>query len=102
MTMEPRRSPVTRRRESSTRAVDGISSQDLIERLLEHEEPDFPIHPGLEFEVLEGAERTALLEEEASAKHDSKKDVKILLSFVFLVISGSANVVLCKLQAIPM
>jgi hypothetical protein len=101
MTMEPRSSPVTRRRESSTRAVDGISSQDLIERLLEHEEPDFPIHPGLEFEVLEGAERN-LLEEEASAKHDPKKDVKLLLSFVFLVISGSANVVLCKLQAIPM
>jgi hypothetical protein len=100
MTMEPRTSPVTRRREPSIRALHGISSQDLIERLLEHEEPDFPIHPGLEFEVLEGAERTLL--EEASAKHDPKKDVKLLLSFVFLVISGSANVVLCKLQAIPM
>jgi hypothetical protein len=101
MTMEPRTSPVTRRREPSVGSVDGISSQDLTERLLEHEEPDFPIHPGLEFEVLEGAERT-LLEDEASAKHDPKKDVKLLLSFVFLVISGSANVVLCKLQAIPM
>jgi hypothetical protein len=84
--------------------VDENSSPDLIEQLLEHEEPERPIHPGLEFEVLEGqpepAERTLL--EEASAKHDPKKDVKLLLSFVFLVISGSANVVLCKLQAIPM
>jgi hypothetical protein len=101
MTMEPHTSPVTRRREPSVGSVDGLLSQDLIERLLEHEEPERPIHPGLEFEVLEGAERT-LLEDEASAKHDPKKDVKLLLSFVFLVISGSANVVLCKLQAIPM
>lgn len=98
--MEPRTSPVTRRRESCAKGATGILSQDLIERLLEHEEPEFPIHPGLEFEVLEGAERTLL--DEVSAKHDPKKDVKLLLSFVFLVISGSANVVLCKLQAIPM
>jgi hypothetical protein len=97
--IEPRSSPLILRRESPVRAVDGISSQDLMERLLEHEEPEFPIHPGLEFEVLEGAEQTI---REALAKHDPKKDVKLLLSFVFLVISGSANVVLCKLQAIPM
>jgi hypothetical protein len=100
--IEPRSSPFILRRESSVKAGDGKSSHDLTERLLEHEEPERPIHPGLEFEVLEAqpAERTLL--EEASAKHDSKKDVKLLLSFVFLVISGSANVVLCKLQAIPM
>jgi hypothetical protein len=101
--MEPRSSLQIIRRESPARAVDGNASQDLRERLLEHDEPERPIHPGLEFEILET--RSELGDgtiQEVSAKHDPKKDVKLLISFVFLVISGSANVILCKLQSIPM
>jgi hypothetical protein len=87
----------TLRRESVGTQQEAMTVSDLTECLLEHEEPEWPIHPGLEFEILENFAADA-----ANSKHVSRNDAKLLLSFVCLVISGSGNVIASKLQAIPM
>lgn len=82
--------------------VDLNLSSDLTERLLAHDEPECPSHPGLEFEVLEQPLQQQLLENASSKSIDPTKDLKLLISFVCLVVAGSGNVVAAKLQAIPM
>jgi hypothetical protein len=82
---------------------------------LEHDLPTHPVHDGLEYEVLVGASSvvtspltpvpplaTALNRDKDSYGCGQTSDWKLILSFICLVISGSANVVMTKLQAIPM
>lgn len=82
---------------------------------LEHDLPTHPVHNGLEYEVLVGASSvvtspltpvpplaTALNRDKDSYGCGQTNDWKLILSFICLVISGSANVVMTKLQAIPM
>ena len=69
--------------------------------VLEHDEPEIPIHPALEYEIV------AAEIQPSSLQHRGKPPVilcnfKLLLSFAGLVIFGSANSISLKLQAIPM
>jgi len=115
--------------------VSGLTTTEFV---IEHDEPERPIHPALEYEVLlrdpnadptdvssilineddqdqqplieiengggglspgESLATTLALEER---KRRTKRNVKLILSFIFLVISGVGHVISLKLQAIPM
>lgn len=69
--------------------------EDEGDRILE-DEPSQPVHPELEYEILLDDSSTA------GKMHDPNARWKLGLSFGFLVISGAANVIMTKLQAIPM
>jgi hypothetical protein len=88
----------------ASHAVDD-SCNAAAERLRKHDGPTSPVHPELEYEVLSQGSKDPLHEQnfrESSIEHDPRRDLKLLLSFIFLVIAGSGNVVAAKLQAIPM
>ncbi|GAX13642.1 hypothetical protein FisN_14Lh347 [Fistulifera solaris] len=91
-------------------------------------QPERPIHPALEYEVLlqeEDEEDGNINNNPSNSSHENKEDmtvsaatpetptihstktnksrlVKLVLSFILLLISGTGTVVLMKLQAIPM
>ena len=101
------------RRDSSV--LDGSSSLQISasELLVEHDEPERPIHPALEYEVLAAVAvddddqlpATALDEmtpTERPTRNPNTKRLKLVISFIFLVLAGTGNVVATKLQAIPM
>ena len=72
----------------------------VLEPLLEHDEPETPAHPLLEYEIVPAE---GVLEPVTRSKQEQQHSKwKLYVSFVFLVISGSLNVVTAKLQAIPM
>ena len=97
--------------------------------VVEHDEPDIPVHPALEYEVVVQTEppataltmargdtsdsppplslasgRSAAGQPQASARPQpvSVCDIRVLLSFLGLIVFGSLNAVTLKLQAIPM
>jgi hypothetical protein len=84
------------------------AQNSLTESLME--EPARPVHVGLEYETMNGIASASQREKEfgeinmsaSSGRQDAKRDVKLALSFVCLVIFGSMNAVGNKLQAIPM
>ena len=101
------------RRDSSI--LDGNDNLNVSasELLVEHDEPERPIHPALEYEVLAAVDAsddddrpaTALDETaapQAPTRNPHTKRLKLAVSFIFLVLAGTANVVATKLQAIPM
>ena len=67
---------------------------EQVERIIEHDEPDNPIHPALEYEILHEGEdsSTAYIPPPAPVptrrKRTLENDVKLLISFVCLVIFG--------------
>eukprot|EP00977_Amphora_coffeiformis_P000673 scaffold145_cov173-Amphora_coffeaeformis.AAC.14 len=69
-----------------------VEDEEPVERLIEHDEPDNPIHPALEYEILHEGEdsSTAYVPPPVSIrrKRTLKNDVKLLVSFVCLVIFG--------------
>ena len=67
---------------------------------MEHDEPETPAHPELEYEVIPADPECPMVEQDSS--HNSRSDWKLYLSFIALIVTGSANVVTSKLQAIPM
>jgi hypothetical protein len=88
------------------------NNEALTSLIIEHDEPERPIHPALEYEILaldddnddSSPEETQTPPEPSvdATKWDHKTNLKLLLSCIFLVISGTGNVVAMKLQAIPM
>lgn len=99
------------RRESSQ--FDGNDSAVVLNAfLVEHEEPETPIHPALEYEVFaavsesassnSGDDDSTVAATTRQEERAAQKSVKLMISFIFLVIAGSGNVVAAKLQAIPM
>ena len=105
------------RRESSQASYSGVNNESLSSLMVEHEEPETPIHPGFEYEVLAAPDDP---EEESSAEIEErpeqappppqaerkwsrhKRNLKLLISLLLMVVSGTGNVVAMKLQAIPM
>jgi hypothetical protein len=84
-----------------TAQIDGYSKN--------HDEPEIPIHPALEYEIVQ-AEVAAAASTAAQPRREKATrppsvilcDARLLLSFVGLILFGSANAVLLKLQAVPM
>ena len=66
--------------------------EEPVERIIEHDEPDNPIHPALEYEILhEGEDSSAYIPPPITTrrrKRTLKNDAKLLVSFVCLVIFG--------------
>jgi len=78
-----------------------LEEEDLTEPLImEHDEPETPVHPLLEYEVLPAEVGDSELIHRRKQQPEHKW--KLYVSFVFLVISGSLNVITAKLQAIPL
>lgn len=81
----------------------------------DHEEPKFPIHPALEYEIRAPQEQQQppqqssrqkitgfLLPEPNRRRKRIITDMKLCTSFVLLVLSGVGTVTFTKLQTIPM
>jgi hypothetical protein len=86
-----------------TAQIDGYSKN--------HDEPEIPIHPALEYEIVQAEVAAAATASTAAQPRREKAtrppsvilcDARLLLSFVGLILFGSANAVLLKLQAVPM
>jgi len=127
MALEPRgalRSAIMSRRESVCSEAEIIPTEPLLTTTRFHDEPDFPIHPALEYELVAAVDddddddgydldvlsclrqpSVVVVEEEEDGTTRRRRriiNVKLFFSFVFLVISGVGTVVSAKLQAIPM
>jgi hypothetical protein len=74
------------------------------ELLVEHDEPERPIHPALEYEILAAQDDPIGLPAQMICRppRPLSKKLKLFISFFFLVIAGTGNAVAAKLQAIPM
>ena len=116
-----RRGNQQQQRESSEETGALLASEPLLEF---HAQPALPVHPALEYEVVADAAiveepesspsskseeeedkevAAASLEKQSSPRaNSSNNNLKLLLAFVFLIISGVGTVVSAKLQAIPM
>lgn len=70
--------------------------------LMEHDAPESPIHPALEYEIVPTSQSNEEECPQRRSRSNEKSDFKLYLSFLALIITGSANVVTSKLQAIPM
>ena len=68
------------------------------------QEPSRPIHAGLEYEGQRTSPEKAYEKDsvEVSSSSSSTTRRSVILSFVGMVVFGTLNVVLAKLQAIPM
>jgi hypothetical protein len=109
------------RREAST-ITNNIDDPVLHEPLIQfedHEEPEFPIHPALEYETRAPKEQQQqqqpsrekiarfLLAQQLPEPNRRKRqrliaNLKLSISFLFLVLSGVGTVTFTKLQTIPM
>lgn len=67
--------------------------EEPAERIIEHDEPDNPIHPALEYEILHEGEDSStayipLVRTLGRRKRTLKNDAKLLASFICLIIFG--------------
>mmetsp|Transcript_26042 Transcript_26042/g.71734 ORF Transcript_26042/g.71734 Transcript_26042/m.71734 type:complete len:750 (+) Transcript_26042:134-2383(+) len=76
--------------------------------VIEHDEPEIPIHPALEYEVVEAQVQPRRKLHHRPRRRRRKRrvvvlsDWKLVVSFVGLVIFGAGNSISLKLQSIPM
>ena len=117
MALEPRgalRSAMLSRRESVCSEAEAAEQQSPTLRF--HDEPETPIHPALEYEVMavvddddDYSSTISCLQQSRIENDDHDRTIrrssttfKLFVSFIFLVTSGVLTVVSAKLQAIPM
>lgn len=100
---------IHRRENSLFEGNDSSASFNFNNLTIEHDEPEVPIHPAFEYEVVFSSSDNNIADDTQEAataptepKRTRKRKLKLLVCFLFLIVTGVANVVTLKLQAIPM